>query len=51
MEEKKINKGDVFGFIFFPCKIDLYLPLTAKIKVKVGDEVKAGLTVIGELKS
>lgn len=43
-------KGDQCGIIKFGSRIDMYLPLDADIKVKLGDCVKACETVIAELK-
>jgi len=36
------------GFIKFGSRVDLYLPLDAKLKVKIGDVVKGSQTVIAE---
>ena len=36
------------GFIKFGSRVDLYLPLDAKLKVKIGDAVKGSQTVIAE---
>jgi phosphatidylserine decarboxylase len=35
--------------IKFGSRLDVYLPVHTKINVKIGDRVKAGETVIGEL--
>ena len=48
------KEGDVatqcgeMGFIKFGSRVDLYLPLDAKLKVKIGDVVKGSQTVIAE---
>ncbi len=42
-------KGEQCGVIKFGSRIDMYLPLTADIKVKLGDHVKACESVIAEL--
>ena len=42
-------KGDQCGVIKFGSRIDMYFPLDAEIKVKVGDYVKACESVIAEL--
>lgn len=47
---KDAVKGDQCGIIKFGSRIDMYLPLDADIKVKLGDCVKACETVIAELK-
>jgi phosphatidylserine decarboxylase len=44
-----VRQGSRYGMIRFGSRVDLYLPLTAKINVKRGDRVRGGLTVIGEL--
>ncbi len=50
----RLRKGDSleraqrFGMIKFGSKVDVYLPLTAKVTVKLGDQVYAGQTVIAE---
>jgi phosphatidylserine decarboxylase len=36
------------GFIKFGSRVDLYLPLDAKLKVKIGDVVTGSQTVIAE---
>ena len=42
-------KGDQCGVIKFGSRIDMYFPLDAEIKVKLGDYVKACESVIAEL--
>ena len=44
----RLERGQRFGMIKFGSKVDVYLPLTTKIKVKLGDQVFAGQTVIAE---
>ncbi|MEY2962828.1 MAG: hypothetical protein RL754_89 [Bacteroidota bacterium] len=39
-------QGSEFGFIKFGSRVDLFLPLDAKIEVKEGDVVKGGKTVL-----
>jgi phosphatidylserine decarboxylase len=46
---KEVTQGQEFGFIKFGSRIDLYLPLDAKIKVKIGDKPVGGESVIAEL--
>lgn len=48
-EGQKLEQGQEFGFIKFGSRVDLYLPLDAKIVVKPGDITKGGRTVIAEL--
>lgn len=44
-----LEQGDEFGFIKFGSRVDIYLPLHAKITVDVGDVTKGGKTIIAEL--
>lgn len=44
-----LDQGDEFGFIKFGSRVDLFLPLSAKIKVNIGDVTKGGKTIIAEL--
>lgn len=43
------QQGNEFGFIKFGSRVDLFLPLTAKINIKLNDVVKGGETVIAEV--
>ncbi|MCK4401328.1 phosphatidylserine decarboxylase family protein [bacterium] len=51
----KCNKGDNLkigeriGMIRFGSRTDLFLPMNAEISAKVGDMVKAGITIMGKL--
>jgi phosphatidylserine decarboxylase len=45
----KLQRGQRYGFIRFGSRVDIYLPLTAKAKVSLGDKVSAGETVLAEL--
>lgn len=45
---QKVKQGEEMGFIKFGSRVDLLLPLDAKIKVKLGDEPKGGVTVVAE---
>jgi len=44
-----VKQGVRFGMIRFGSRMDLYLPLSTRLRVKAGDRVKGGLSVIGEL--
>jgi len=44
-----LRRGERYGIIKFGSRLDVYLPQNAKIKVKLGDKVKAGETIIGEI--
>lgn len=48
-EGQKLDQGDEFGFIKFGSRVDIFLPLDAKVKVQIGDVTKGGKTVIAEL--
>jgi phosphatidylserine decarboxylase len=48
-EKQKLTQGQEFGFIKFGSRVDLFLPLDAKIMVKIGDKTVGGKTVIAEL--
>lgn len=48
-EGQPVKQGDEFGFIKFGSRVDVFLPLDAEIKVKIGDVTKGGVTVIAEL--
>ena len=48
-EGQPLDQGDEFGFIKFGSRVDIFLPLDAKIVVKVGDITKGGKTVLAEL--
>jgi phosphatidylserine decarboxylase len=45
----QLARGQRYGFIRFGSRVDVYLPLTARPKVAVGDIVYATRTVIAEL--
>src|SRR5687768_7219344 len=44
-----LNQGQEFGFIKFGSRVDIFLPLDAKVSVKIGDITKGGRTIIAEL--
>ena len=44
-----VDQGSSVGFIRFGSRVDLFLPLNADIKVKIGDLTKGGETEIAEL--
>ena len=48
-ENTEVNQGDEFGFIKFGSRIDLLLPLSAKINVAIDDKVVGTQTQIAEL--
>ena len=44
-----LARGQRYGFIRFGSRVDVYLPLTAQVRVSIGDKVRAGETVLAEL--
>ncbi len=46
-EGKEVTQGEEFGFIKFGSRVDVFLPLDAKVDVRIGDRVSGGLTVLG----
>ncbi|MEM6643484.1 MAG: phosphatidylserine decarboxylase family protein [Bacteroidota bacterium] len=46
-----VVQGSSVGFIRFGSRVDLFLPLDAEIKVKIGDMTKGGETEIAKLSS
>jgi phosphatidylserine decarboxylase len=47
---KMVEAGGPEGFIKFGSRADIFLPLDAKINVKVGDKVVGSETIIAEIK-
>jgi len=43
-----IIKGERIGLIRFGSRVDLWLPETAAIKVRLGQKVTAGQTILAE---
>ncbi|MBT1701993.1 phosphatidylserine decarboxylase family protein [Chryseosolibacter indicus] len=48
-EGMELEQGQEFGFIKFGSRVDVFLPLDAKVTVKIGDITKGGRTIIAEL--
>ena len=48
-EGAAVQAGDRFGVMKFGSRMDVFLPSSAVIRVKVGDRVVGGVTVIAEL--
>lgn len=44
-----VNQGEEFGFIRFGSRVDIFLPLNAKIKVNLNQKVKGNISLIAEL--
>ncbi len=47
---ERVQRGERFGLIRFGSRMDTFLPLGTKIRVAVGDRVKGGETIVGELR-
>lgn len=48
-EGQAVEQGHEFGFIKFGSRVDVYLPLDAEVKVKIGDKTRGGVTVLADL--
>ncbi len=44
-----LKRGQRYGFIRFGSRVDVYLPLTATVKVAIGDRVSATTTILATL--
>jgi phosphatidylserine decarboxylase len=45
----RLARGQRYGFIRFGSRVDLYLPSSARVRVAIGDRVRAGESVVAEL--
>ena len=45
----KLARGQRYGFIRFGSRVDLYLPKAVRVKVAVGEKVRATTTILAEL--
>jgi phosphatidylserine decarboxylase len=45
----QLSRGQRYGFIRFGSRVDLYLPPQSRVKVGVGETVKATATILAEL--
>lgn len=50
-ENSKVTQGEEFGFIKFGSRVDLFIPLDAKVKVSLNQTTVGGKTVIAEFYS
>jgi len=48
-EGTRVEQGDRIGLIRFGSRVDTFIPLDAEVRVKPGDRVYAGRTVLAEL--
>ncbi len=44
-----VQRGERISLIQFGSRVDVYLPMSAKIKVQLGDRVVGGETILAEL--
>lgn len=44
-----LSRGQRYGFIRFGSRVDVYLPLSANVKVSIGDKVSATTTILAQL--
>ncbi|HJU10907.1 MAG TPA: phosphatidylserine decarboxylase [Candidatus Binataceae bacterium] len=47
--DQRLARGERVGLIMFGSRVDHFLPRDYRVTVKVGDRVRAGETIIGEL--
>ena len=45
---EQVNSGEELGFIKFGSRVDLYLPLSTEINVKLNEKVKAKISIIAK---
>jgi phosphatidylserine decarboxylase len=48
-EGDQVQQGSECGFIKFGSRVDVFLPLDAKLRVSIGQKVKGGSSVLAEL--
>jgi len=48
-ENDQVSQGEEFGFIKFGSRVDVFLPLDARVKVKIDQKAKGGQTILAEL--
>ncbi len=48
-ENDRLDQGEEFGFIKFGSRVDLFLPLDAKVCVEMDQKSRGGQTVVAEL--
>ncbi len=48
-ENEDVTQGNELGFIKFGSRVDIFLPLDYKVKVKIGDKVKGNKNIIAEI--
>ena|SRR5690606_12483658 len=48
-EGQPVDQGQEFGFIKFGSRVDVFIPMDARVIVSVGDKTIAGKTILAEL--
>lgn len=48
---ERVETGQKIGLIYFGSRVDVYLPASIEIKVRLNQKVKGGLTIAGEIKN
>jgi len=48
-EGDSVTAGERYGFIRFGSRVDVYLPLDAKVRVSLGDKVSSGSSVLATI--
>jgi phosphatidylserine decarboxylase len=48
-EGDELDRGELFGLIRFGSRVDVLVPESVRVLVKVGDRVKGGSSILGEL--
>ncbi len=48
-EGRHVKQGGEFGFIKFGSRVDVFIPRSSTVRVKVGEAVRAGRTILAEL--
>jgi phosphatidylserine decarboxylase len=48
-EGEHVQQGDRMGLIRFGSRVDVFIPVDAKLRIKVGDVTYAGVSVLAEL--
>jgi phosphatidylserine decarboxylase len=46
----QVQRGEIFGTILFGSRVDIYLPRRVAVRVRKGERVKGGKSVLGVIK-
>jgi phosphatidylserine decarboxylase len=50
-EGDALERGQLYGLICYGSRVELYLPASADVRVRVGDRVRGGASAIGEVRA